>query len=412
MGERTWAGIKTKPIGNRNMKIYGVIGANYGDEGKGMVSANIRHYSDPAKTVTVLTNGGAQRGHTVDAKDGSKFVFHHLGSSQKGDPNITFCPASYIINPLVLMQDLDKAEQSWDTLPEVYIDGYCLVTTPYDMMANQVEEIMAGDWKWGSTGMGIWHTKHRSTKIMMDANMLFDFAAGHVGYGEIANTLGRIQNYWLSEYFRGRDLPEIYQHLFENGNLKENWIQDVAYLFNERVHQGVPPWGFRSREGICDTVIFENAQGLMLSQERGRNTTPSNTGSATIKDLISRYGLRPTGYIDMNYVTRTYLTRHGAGVLPGECPQEFINVEMFDGTNLYNDWQGSLRYGLLDEKALMQRVEGDLDVMDNGMNVKANIIFTHENEAPIRITNLCPHDRFVIVGVDNPYMTEDAGLCK
>lgn len=55
-----------------------VIGANYGDEGKGLVTNAIT----PATGCLVLANGGAQRGHTVETKT-FRPVFHHFGSTAK-----------------------------------------------------------------------------------------------------------------------------------------------------------------------------------------------------------------------------------------------------------------------------------------------------------------------------------------
>ena len=55
-----------------------VIGANYGDEGKGTVVASYTKKAD-GKVLNVLTNGGAQRGHSILTKDGS-ITYHHFGS--------------------------------------------------------------------------------------------------------------------------------------------------------------------------------------------------------------------------------------------------------------------------------------------------------------------------------------------
>ena len=56
--------------------IKAIIGANFGDEGKGLA---INHFSREGKNLVVRHNGGAQSGHTVE-RDGKKFVFHELSS--------------------------------------------------------------------------------------------------------------------------------------------------------------------------------------------------------------------------------------------------------------------------------------------------------------------------------------------
>ena len=62
--------------------IKAVIGANYGDEGKGLVTNYFcKQITDNNQTCAVMcTNGGAQRGHTVCLPSGIRHVFHHFGS--------------------------------------------------------------------------------------------------------------------------------------------------------------------------------------------------------------------------------------------------------------------------------------------------------------------------------------------
>ena len=57
-----------------------VIGSSYGDEGKGLAAA-LSAKRLGGKCLNVLINGGAQRGHTVEWKDGRRHVFHHFGSA-------------------------------------------------------------------------------------------------------------------------------------------------------------------------------------------------------------------------------------------------------------------------------------------------------------------------------------------
>ena len=86
-------------------KISVVIGASYGDEGKGLVTDAITNIDE--STLNVLTNGGAQRGHTVVTPDGVRHVFHHFGSGTfKGA--ITYFPSSFIVNPIVFKKEMQE----------------------------------------------------------------------------------------------------------------------------------------------------------------------------------------------------------------------------------------------------------------------------------------------------------------
>lgn len=125
--------------------------------------------------------------------------------------------------------------------------------------------------------------------------------------------------------------------------------------------------------GKYDSILFENGQGLLLdwdNEEYSPHLTASHTGLKNAaellrdlepkctdakcknndKDLIDRNDTMDlkdisTSYtLEIIYVSRSYVTRHGAGRLDFECPKETINPEMTDRTNIFNPWQNNLRY--------------------------------------------------------------------
>ena len=81
-----------------NVKI--VIGANYGDEGKGLMSRYFtkKFVNNGKHPITVFHNGTAQRGHTADYEDGSRHIFHNFGAGAK-DGGATFYAASFLVHP-------------------------------------------------------------------------------------------------------------------------------------------------------------------------------------------------------------------------------------------------------------------------------------------------------------------------
>ena len=128
-----------------------------------------------------------------------------------------------------------------------------------------------------------------------------------------------------------------------------------------------------------DTVIFEGAQGLLLDEDNVEYMpylTPSKTGIINPKRIIGSRNVD----MEVCYVTRTYVTRHGAGRFDDECPKEKINPAIFDETNIYNEFQESLRFGTLDLDSLKKRIEKDF----NNFKGKKCLAFTHVNEYPIQ----------------------------
>ena len=81
-------------------------------------------------------------------------------------------------------------------------------------------------------------------------------------------------------------------------------------------------------------------------------------------------------YREVCYVTRTYLTRHGAGAFDSECDKSEINGSMEDKTNVPNPYQGSIRYGKLDVNKLVSRIKKDIG--EHSYNV--SLAVTHLNE--------------------------------
>ena len=128
-----------------------------------------------------------------------------------------------------------------------------------------------------------------------------------------------------------------------------------------------------------DNIIFEAAQGLLLDQNNidyFPHLTPSNTGIKNPKKIIENIEWNDDINIETCYVSRTYLTRHGAGKFPSECNKNFINGYMYDKTNVPNPFQDRLRYGYLNLRELYNRCSDDIGDFGN----TKSIAITHCNE--------------------------------
>ena len=132
--------------------------------------------------------------------------------------------------------------------------------------------------------------------------------------------------------------------------------------------------------GKDSTVLaYIAAQGLLLDQNNTEyfpHLTPSNTGIENPKRIIENVEWNDEINIETCYVSRTYLTRHGAGKFPSECNKRFINEYMFDKTNVPNPFQDTLRYGTLDLRELYSRCSDDV----GNFGDEKSIAITHCNE--------------------------------
>lgn len=333
-----------------------VIGANYGDEGKGMMTdyfaANAA--AEGRRVIAVCHNGGPQRGHTVEYPDGRRHIFHHFASGALAGAD-TYLADTFLINPVFYLKEVrELSELNGNTRCFLHPDAPVIL--PYDLLLNQCAEEQRAGGRHGSCGMGIYEAvrRSRSEDYRMSAERWLSMnASARIGF------LERVR----SDYVDGRlkelsidRLPNQYREILESPFLIENFIQDMEEMLSE----------VRLRDTKLlteyDTVIFEGGQGLLLDQNRTEgmpHLTPSNTGLANPAMILKELRKTETFMTEVCYVTRTYLTRHGAGTLFGECKKEEINEWMEDRTNVPNPYQEKLRYGWMEAEALKKRILRD-----------------------------------------------------
>lgn len=350
-----------------------VIGANYGDEGKGLVSANLAANAQEReeKCLTVLYNGGAQRGHTVEY-NGFRHVYHHFAA---GTPfgSDTFFHEDFLINPMTFVQEHDE-------IAKCYISTGCRVVTPFDMMANQFVEQGRGDERHGSCGMGIFETVKRykdSTQTKYKYGWL-----NVASDAELYRYICSVQRYYEHRGIRFDSIPGL-----DLDGLKKHWVQDFNTM--RRVTRAMHDRDIVDFFNKYDTVIFEGGQGLALDMNNMNDfphLTPSNTGcKKMIPFIISILGEDTP--VELYYVTRSYLTRHGNGPMPdGYLDHSMIEQDM---TNHPNPWQGTLRLAGFTSKSIadmMGRIYKDKSETYAMDNVICNLVVTHTNEiAEIKI---------------------------
>ena len=336
------------------VEIKAVIGKNFGDEGKGQT---VNLLCRGKNALVVRHNGGAQSGHTVEEGD-FRFVFHQLGSgSYQGCP--TYWAGTFLPDLLKLGEEMEDyartVEKDGRALPvhTIYTDPDCACTTVYDVLLNSLTEQLRGKDKHGSCGMGIFETVLR-TQEKSFALHLRDFEGADSA--KIAGMLRHIRdNYTIP---RVKTLRDQYSSQFTRPEIR-SWTELIMYdniLYNsaeimcENYRKYVTPADWACMAERYRTIVFESGQGLMLdwdNNEYSPHLTASHTGMKNVATLLKE--LEPghntsTPYsLEIIYVSRTYVTRHGAGRLDHECPREAINPEMTDRTNVFNPWQDYLR---------------------------------------------------------------------
>lgn len=339
-------------------RVSAVIGGQFGDEGKGLITDYLSAGPD---TLVVRFNGGAQAGHTVVTPDGRRHVFHQFGSgSFNGSP--TFLSRFFLVNPMFFGQELAELEALGVT-PTVFVDPDSMVTTPYDVMLNQAAEAQRGNARHGSCGLGINETVERSQHSMYRLRV-----------GDLANVrlaplkLINIRDFYVPQRARELGLPlDSLPHLEDEGVL-DRFLEDCRELVSRCF---IGRWESLRWDG---DIVFEGAQGLKLDQGHANfpHVTRSNTGVQNVLDLMRDARIQEP--LEAYFLTRTYVTRHGAGPLAWETKQPPYSA-IVDLTNVPNPHQGALRFGLFDVDDFLFEVARDLGKAGNAV-VKPCLVMT------------------------------------
>lgn len=316
---------------------FAVIGAGYGDEGKG---ATVHALARP-DSIVVRFNGGAQAGHTV-IHAGHRRVFSHFGSGTLKGAS-THLSRFFVCHPLAFMAEwYDLAANG--IAARVSVSPECPVTTIFDVAINRVSEEMRAAGRHGSVGVGFGETLERCSRPEWKATV------GDLLNRDIPAWLLSVRDGWVPRRCSELGIPP---------SSLPGWLHDEFTI----EHMSTSVSDFLERVDVRDDgflmddlsrVIFEGAQGLMLDQDHGEfpHVTRSNTGLKNVRQLADGAPL------DVYYVTRAYTTRHGAGPLPHELPGvPYPGVR--DDTNVWNAYQHRPRYSYLNLDTIRAAVRRD-----------------------------------------------------
>ena len=318
--------------------ICAVIGKNFGDEGKGLAVDYLALQAKGEPVLVVRHNGGAQSGHTVDLPQ-KRFVFHELSSGSFRGAD-TFWAETFYPDMYKLREEAEAFREISGYVPHIYAHPQAFVTLIDDVLLNMAAEEARGDARHGSCGMGIYEAQCRS-KAGYGITMQELFA---MDVPELIRHMQEIRKEYLQR--RMSELGLLWENLSEYGELLQSTevLENVAVEILHNLHYVKLVGDMKTFLNGYARVIFENGQGLLLDEDNEQyapHVTASHTGLFNPCSLLSKYNMAPD---EVLYVTRSYVTRHGAGPLPYECEARELGIGKRDETNVENPWQGSLRF--------------------------------------------------------------------
>ena len=357
------------------MSVFVIIGKNFGDEGKGLATDYFASLSEEqGKSCLVIRhNGGAQAGHTVDLTD-KRFVFHQLSSGSFRNAD-TYWSKSFLPDLYKLCEEVDGFFEINGNVPFIYAHPMCRCVCIDDVLVNMALESSRGNSRHGSCGMGINEAVERSS---IENACIYLHQIGNMSAQALYNELARIRREYLP--LRLKALGLTLSQMGEYGELLAN--RNVLLNAAEQMRRAAESVMLKDETIAYDygDIVFEGAQGLLLDEDYlpfAPHLTSSKTGLDNPMRFIGEH--LPNSTFEVVYVTRSYVTRHGAGPLPHEELWNLQNVFVVDNTNLNNPWQGSLRFaphGTQDE--FFASLRGDIEKYRLKDNVSCMI--THLNE--------------------------------
>ena len=351
-------------------KVSIVTGANYGDEGKGLATDMLARSSPYYYTAVVRANGGAQAGHTVLAPSGDRHVFHHIGAGTFAGAETVLGP-DFVLNPVVFNDEYASLLEKIRVVPDVYAHLESIVSTPLDSYVNTLRESARSN-PHGSTGLGVYEAqlRHKHTPLTLIDLYRPSFESAVVAAFEYSANLIKTLD------------PAAELESDTYSAILDNFINDCRQFANT-----VKPYSqFTTVAQKYDQLIFEGAQGLMLDQRIGvmPYCTPSDTTPITPLKLIENLSV---SRVEIVFVTRAYLTRHGAGPLPNECSPLQVGIITTKGeTNTWNQHQGNFRYAPLDVSSLKTRIARALDLYDNTLSRNSVFNYTFPIDYSVLVT--------------------------
>jgi adenylosuccinate synthase len=208
-----------------------------------------------------------------------------------------------------------------------------------------------GDKKHGSCGHGFNECIERSQLFPITVSELHTITV---------EQLRVIRNDWVIPRLADITIPQDYQKLIFDDSILEQFVLDCKSLAERisLVHDS-------EISKLAKDIIFEGAQGLLLDQrsEYFPHVTRSNTGLLNVESLM---GVSNIEKVNPIYLTRCYVTRHGAGPLPNEMDISDV-ITVIDETNKPNPWQETLRFAPLDKDYLAQNIRRDLKTVSSNI---------------------------------------------
>ena len=279
--------------------VKAVVGANWGDEGKGKITDMLAKEAD----IIIRFQGGANAGHTI-VNDYGKFALHTLPSGVFYGHTTSIIGNGVALNIPVLFNEMKSITDRDVPKPKLLVSDRCQMVMPYHILFDQYEEERLGGKSFGSTKSGIApFYSDKYAKIGFQVSELFDTEE------ELKDKISRViaSKNVLLEYLYKKPLltvDEVYETLMEYKAIVEPYVCDVSAYLHEAIKAG-------------KTILLEGQLGTLKDPDHG--IYPMVTSSSTLAAYGAiGAGIPPYEIKQIVTVVKAYSSAVGAGEFVSE----------------------------------------------------------------------------------------------
>ena len=336
------------------MTVLAIIGAQWGDEGKGKIVDELSMHAD----YVVRYQGGSNAGHRVVHEKG-EFSFRLVPSGILFPNTECIIGNGVVVDPKGLLAEMEELQSQGIDISRLYISERAHVVMPYHFLLDRFEEEARGADKIGSTQRGIspaYVDKHARIGIRMADLLDVDTFRAKLA------TILQQKNRMITQIYGQPplSLEEIHGEYFGYGQRLRSHIADTQAMLHEALFER-------------KTILLEGAQGALLDIDFG--TYPYVTSSSTMAaNASSGAGLPPHSIDRVVGVYKAYITRVGSGPMPTELFDATGQIMRDRGHEYGTNTGRERRCGWFD--AVAGRFVAQLNGMDAAVITKLDVLDT------------------------------------
>ncbi len=282
--------------------VRAIVGANWGDEGKGKITDMLAKESD----IIIRFQGGSNAGHTIINNYG-KFALHLLPSGVFYNHTTSIIGNGVALNIPYLLKEIKELESKGVPTPKILVSDRVQILMPYHILLDTYEEARLAGKSFGSTKSGIApFYSDKYAKIGFQVSELFD----EDYLKEKVERVCEIKNVLLEHLYQKETLvpEEVFQTLIEYREMVKPYVCDVSAYLHEAIKEG-------------KNILLEGQLGSLKDPDHG--IYPMVTSSSTLAAYGAiGAGIPPYEIKNITTVVKAYSSAVGAGAFVSEIFNE------------------------------------------------------------------------------------------